>query len=379
MMHLTLFLRRVLAMAMKEATHVRRDPRNLYMALGLPLVMILLFGFGVSFDREALPLALVDQDRTWASRRLEQVLTSSNEFSVVARLGDAAGVEDLFKGGMAACALVVPPGFGTRLERQDGATVQFLLDGSDPTGAQTALSRADALVRAAGAKLEGAPLASARGGAPVQARVWTRFNPTNLSAWFLVPGLVALILSIVTVMLTSLTIAREWERGSMEQLFATPVGRFEIILGKVLPYFGIGTLQLLLVLAASRFVFEVPLRGSLLLLAALSFLFLAGMLGQGLLLSIATKNQMLATQAGIMTTMLPSMLLSGFMYPIENMPAPLRALAAAIPARYFIEGLRGIMLKGNGIAELWPQASCLLAFAGLMLAACARSFTRRLA
>jgi ABC-2 type transport system permease protein len=369
------FFRRVLALAAKETTHVRRDPRSLYMALGMPLVMILLFGFGVSFDREALPLALVDQDQTAASRRLAEVMVASNEFVIVERVADADRAEALFRQGIAEVALLIPPGFSEKLGRGDGASAQLLTDGSDPSGAQAALSRADALVQATGATLEAAPGAAP----PIEARVWTRFNPTHLSAWFLVPGLVALILSMVTVMLTSLTIAREWERGSMEQLFATPVGRLEIILGKLLPYLGIGILQLLLVLLASRFVFHVPMRGSPLLLGFLSLLFLIGMLGQGLLLSIATKSQMLATQAGIMTTMLPSMLLSGFMYPIENMPRVLQLIAAAVPARYFIDALRGILLKGNGLSQLWSETLCLALFAVLMLCAAAAKFVRRLA
>ncbi len=370
------FFKRVLALASKEATHVRRDPRSLYMALGMPVIMILLFGFGVSFDREAIPLVVVDQDQTVASQRAERVFAAANEFEVVARRADAALGEALLRDNTAAAVLVIPAGFAQRLERRDGATLQLLADGSDASGAQTALSRASALARAAGATLE--PAAPAAPPA-IEARVWTRFNPASLSAWFLIPGLVALILSMVTVMLTSLTIAREWERGSMEQLFATPVGRLEIILGKLLPYLGIGVVQLLLVVLAARFVFEVPMRGSLLLLAALSLLFLIGMLGQGLLLSIATKSQMLATQASIMSTMLPSMLLSGFMYPIENMPRALQLIAALIPARYFIDGLRGVLLKGNGIAELWPEALCLFAFALAMLLASARVFVRRLA
>jgi ABC-2 type transport system permease protein len=369
------FFHRVAALASKEATHVRRDPRSLYMALGMPLVMILLFGFGVSFDREALPLAVVDHDHTPASRALADVMVASHEFDVVARADTPEDAEALFRKGAAETALVIPAGFSEELGRADGATAQLLIDGSDPGGAQAALSRADALVRASEATRTRALTAAP----PIEARVWTRFNPTQLSAWFLVPGLVALILSMVTVMLTSLTIAREWERGSMEQLFATPVGRIEIILGKLLPYLGIGIVQLLLVLLASRLIFHVPMRGSPVLLGALSLLFLIGMLGQGLLLSIATKSQMLATQAGIMTTMLPSMLLSGFMYPIENMPRALQLIAAAIPARYFIDGLRGVLLKGNGLGELWPQLGCLALFASLMLCAAAAKFVRRLA
>ncbi|MEY2937288.1 MAG: hypothetical protein RL033_8037 [Pseudomonadota bacterium] len=369
------FFQRVFALASKEATHVLRDPRSLYMALGMPLVMILLFGFGVSFDREALPLVIVDQDHSEAARQLEQTLVAAHELTVVARVAQPEQAEVLFRRGEAEAALVVPRGFAEALGRRE-ATAQLLIDGSDPSSAQATLSRADALLRASGVKL--APSVS-RAAPPVEARVWTRFNPTNQSAWFLVPGLVALILSMVTVMLTSLTIAREWERGSMEQLFATPVGRFEIILGKLLPYLGVGGLQLVLVLLASRYVFHVPLRGGLLLLGSLSLLFLIGMLGQGLLLSITTKSQMLSTQASIMTTMLPSMLLSGFMYPIENMPRLLQLISAVIPARYFIGALRGILLKGNGIAELWPEALCLAGFALLMLAASGAAFVRRLA
>lgn len=369
------FFRRVLALASKEATHVRRDPRSLYMALGMPLVMILLFGFGVSFDREAVPVVLVDRDGTSASRDLVEVMTAANELEIVARAESPEQAETSFRRGLAEAALVIPAGFGENLARGDGASAQLITDGSDPSGAQTTLSRADALVHARGARLEHQP----RRAPPIEARVWTLFNPTQLSAWFLVPGLVALILSMVTVMLTSLTIAREWERGSMEQLFATPVGRLEIIVGKLLPYLGIGIVQLLLVLLASRFVFQVPMRGSPLLLGVLSLLFLIGMLGQGLLLSIVTKSQMLATQAGIMTTMLPSMLLSGFMYPIENMPRALQLIAAAIPARYFIDGLRGVLLRGNGFAELWPETLCLAAFAAFMLCAAAAKFVRRLA
>ncbi len=369
-------LQRVLALAAKETTHVRRDPRTLYMALGVPAMMILLFGFGVSFDRDALPLAIVDQDHGEASRRLERAFVGGGEFVVAARPGDPKDVDGLFRKGAASAALVIPVGFARDSARPGGANVQLLLDGADANGANLALGKADALAQAAGVGLEHREV---RGSPPVEARIWTRFNPSNRSALFLVPGLVALILSMVTVMLTALTVAREWERGSMEQLFATPVGRSEIILGKLLPYLALGVVQLLLVLVAGSYVFDVPMRGSIGLLAMMSVLFLLGMLGQGLLLSIVTRNQMVATQIGTMSTMLPSMLLSGFMYPVENMPIVLRAVSAVIPARYFIDGLRGVLLKGNGLAQLWPQVVALTIFAAAMLVASTAAFKRRLA
>jgi len=375
-MRLRRVLQRILALAAKETTHVRRDPRTLYMALGVPAMMILLFGFGVSFDYDALPLAIVDQDHSAASRRLARAFTAAGEFVVATRVDDAKDVDAVFRRGRASSALVIPSGFSRDLGRPRGAEVQLLLDGADANGANLALGKADALARAAGVVLQHREV---RGAPPVEARVWTRFNPSNRSAMFLVPGLVALILSMVTVMLTALTVAREWERGSMEQLFATPAGRIEIILGKLLPYLGLGVVQLLLVLVAGTYVFDVPIRGSLGALSVMSLLFLVGMLGQGLLLSVVTRNQMVATQIGTMSTMLPSMLLSGFMYPVENMPILLRGVSAVIPARYFIDGLRGVLLKGNGFSELWPQVLALGSFATAMVVASTAAFKRRLA
>lgn len=369
-------LQRIVALAAKETTHVRRDPRTLYMALGVPAMMILLFGFGVSFDYDAVPLAIVDQDHSAASRKVARAFTSAGEFVVAARADDPKDIDALFRQGRASSAVVIPPNFSRDLERPRGAAVQWLTDGSDANGANLALTKAEAFARAAGVGLQHQETGAA---SPVEARVWTRFNPTNRSALFLVPGLVALILSMVTVMLTALTIAREWERGSMEQLFATPVGRMEIILGKLVPYLALGVVQLLLVLVAGTYVFDVPMRGSLGALAAMSVLFLLGMLGQGLLLSVVTRNQMVATQIGTMSTMLPSMLLSGFMYPIENMPPVLRYVSAVIPARYFIDGLRGVLLKGNGFSELWPQVLALTLFATAMVVASTAAFKRRLA
>ncbi|NPC86824.1 ABC transporter permease, partial [Pyxidicoccus fallax] len=213
---------------------------------------------------------------------------------------------------------------------------------------------------------------------PLEVRVRTLFNPNGRSALFLVPGLAAYLLAIVAVLITALTVAREWERGSMEQLFATPVGRLEIVVGKLLPYLGIGLLQVLLVLTVGAWLFDVPVRGSLVALGLGALLFLVGMLGQGLLISVITRNQVVATQVATMSSMLPSMLLSGFIFPIENLPPPLRVISLLIPARHFVTTLRGVLLRGNGLDVLWPQLVALTLFAALMLTLATRRFQRRL-
>jgi ABC-2 type transport system permease protein len=271
--------------------------------------------------------------------------------------------------------LVVPRSFSQDVAR-GGAQVQFLLDGADGNTATQALGKAQALVQAASQRFR--PPGVTLPAPPLEVRVRTLFNPTGRSALYLVPGLAAYLLAIVAVLITALTVAREWERGSMEQLFATPVGRLEIVVGKLLPYLGIGLLQVLLVLTVGAWVFDVPVRGSLGVLGLSALLFLIGMLGQGLLISVVARNQVVATQLATMTSMLPSMLLSGFIFPIENLPLPLRLLSTLIPARYFVGTLRGVLLRGNGLAELWPQLVALTLFAALMLAAAMGRFQRRL-
>ena len=254
----------------------------------------------------------------------------------------------------------------------------MLLDGVDANTATQTLTKADSVIRAAGAVLARGP-SSTPIRMPVDMRVRTWFNPQSRSALFLVPGLTAYILAIVAVMLTSLTLAREFERGSMQQLFATPVVRFEIIAGKLLPYLGLGAVVVLMVLTAGAWVFEVPVRGSIPALILSSLLFLISMLAQGLLISIVARSQMVATQMATMTSMLPSMLLSGFMFPIENMPLPLRVISNVVPARYYIHALRGILLRGNGLVEVGPDLLALSIFAFVVLALGTARFPRTLA
>jgi ABC-2 type transport system permease protein len=255
--------------------------------------------------------------------------------------------------------------------------VQLLVDGADAVVANQVLSKVDALVRAETRRLAGPGLAERE--PPLQVKVWTRYNPAGRSALFMVPGLAAYLLAISAVLLTALTIAGEWERGSMEQLFAAPVGRLEIVLGKLLPYLVLGMVELQLVLAFGAVAFDLPVRGSAALLFAIGFFFLVGMLGQGLLISVVAKNQLVATQAGALSALLPSLLLSGMMFPIENMPAALRALSRVVPARYFVHALRGVLLKGNGLDVLWPDLVAQIAFGVVVVALATARFRRRLA
>ncbi|UJR87182.1 ABC transporter permease [Sandaracinus amylolyticus] len=369
-------LTRVLAIAHKEVLHVLRDVRTLYLALGMPVVMLVLFGFGVSFDLDDIPLVVVDQDGTAASRELVRRMIASGELIEVARVSDPDEAEHLFVTGDAAAALIIPRGFADDLGAGRATELQLLVDGADNSTATNVLAKVDALVAVIGGDLAAR---GARATPPIDTRVITWFNPQARSALYLVPGLAAYVLAIVAVLLTALTVAREWERGSMQQLFATPVSRLEIVVGKLLPYLGLGAIAVLLVLASGAWIFDVPMRGDPVALGVCALLFLVGMLGQGLLISVVTQNQMVATQVATMSSMLPSMLLSGFLFPIENMPLPLQVISNVVPARYFIDALRGVLLRGNGFAELWGDVLALAIFATVVLAIATRRFKREIA
>lgn len=363
-------LQRIRALAGKEIAHILRDPRSLWLGLGMPLMMLVLMGAGISFDLDRIPLAVVDRDQTEASRRLVRAFVADESFRLAASVTDEGEAERLFRAGEASAALVIPEDYARDLDRGERVSVQFLVDGVEGNSAGQILTKGDAIAMGASGVAQ-APR--------VAARMRTRFNPSGDSSLFLLPGLAAWVLALGAVLLTALTVAREWERGSMEQLFATPVGRLEIVLGKLLPYLGMGIIQFLTVLSAGAWAFGLPLRGDFLLLAVAALAFLLAMLGQGLLISVVTKNQMVATQLAMMSTMLPTMMLSGFILPIENMPLPIRALSQVLPARHMVTILRGILLKDNGLRELWVDLLALLLFALLMIVLSTRRFSRRIA
>jgi ABC-2 type transport system permease protein len=360
-------------MAAKEVLHIRRDPRTLYMALAMPVILLLLLGFGLSFDIERIPLVIADGDRSAASRELGRAILNSHEFATVDGDG-AAAAQTALRRGHAMAALMVPAGFERELSAGRDVQVQLLVDGSDGNIARQIMGKIDAIVRAESQRrvgLAGAP--------PLQVKVFTLWNPAGKSALFMVPGVAAYLLAIAAVLLTALTVSGEWERGSMEQLFASPVGRLEIVLGKLLPYLALGMLQLLLVTTLGTTVFDVPIRGSLPMILLAGFVFLAGMLGQGLLISVLARNTLVATQAGALSSLLPSLMLSGMLVPIENMPWILQALTVVVPARYLVHALRTLMLKGGGFSVVALDLFAMLVFTVVILALATLRFKRRLA
>ena len=367
------FLLRVAAMAAKEVLHIRRDPRTLYMALAMPVVMLLLFGFGLSFDIEHIPLAVLDNDRSESSSALARRIFGSQEFEFAGDV-DSKTAEQALRRGRAGAVLAVPARYERELLAGRDSPVQLLVDGSDGNLARQIMSKIDAIVRTESLGRTGMAHV-----APLSVKVYTLFNPTGRSTYFMVPGLAAYLLAIAAVLLTALTVAGEWERGSMEQLFASPVGRLEIVLGKLLPYLVLGMVQLLLVLSLATTVFDIPVRGSLATIFLAGFLFLTGMLGQGLLISVVARNQLVATQAGALSSLLPSLILSGMVVPIENMSRVLRALSSVVPARYLVHALRTLMLKGGGLSVVAVDLFALLAFAVVVLVLATLRFKRRLA
>lgn len=368
---------RLWAVARKEALQLRRDRRSLVLAFVLPVLLVLIFGAAISLDVRDLPLAVLDRDRSPASRELVEAFQASGYFSLAARLDGLPAADRLLARGRARVVLVIPPGYARDLAagRGGGAVVQALVDGGDANTATIALNYADAITAGVAARVGGGGPA----GPPrvvAEARVW--YNEALESARTIVPGLIGVIMAIIAAMLTALTIAREWERGTMEQLIATPVHRLEVVAGKLLPYVGIGAVDVAATVGIGLVVFQVPLRGSVLLLAALSLLFIVGVLSFGLFLSAALKSQVLATQVALMSTYLPALLLSGFIFAIGNMPAALRAVSYLIPARYFVAISRGIFLKGVGLGLLWPQVVGLLVFTAAAVGLAIRSFRKEL-
>ena len=367
------FLRRTWAVAHKEVLHILRDARAVYLALGLPVVMLMLFGYGISQDIDHVPMAVVDQDRTPASRRLCQALVAGSDFVREVDLASPDDAEAALRSGRVKAVLIVPLDYGRALARGLPAQAQILVDGSDGTTATIAMGDAAGIVTALSAAR------AVRSSLNAGPRIRVRFNPAMRSAYNMVSGVIVLILAMVASLLTALTISREWERGTMEQLFATPVSRLEIVMGKLIPYTGLGFVQTLLVLTLGSYLFDIPIRGSLGTLFVCSMLFLLAMLGTGLIASIVAKSQLVAVQFALMVAYMPVAMLSGFMFPIENMPIWLQGIAHAVPGRYYLTTLRGVLLKGNGFGVLGEEALALGLFAVGLLAVAVWRFRRRLA
>ncbi len=366
---------RLIAIARKEVLQLKRDTRSLILAFVLPVFMVLFFGYAITWDIEDLRLAVWDQDRTRASRELVEVFEASGYFEVVAHPTTYREVDEYLSRARVRAVLAISPGYARDLKAGRSVPVQLLLDGSDANTATIAQNYAGAIVARHSTliQLQGRTMPGVAG---AETRIW--YNETLESRNMIVPGLIAVVMSIIAAMLTSLTIAREWERGTMEQLASTPVMSVEIVLGKLLPYLVIGILDVHLVVAVGMFVFGVPFHGSVILLGLLSILFLIGALGVGIFISSIADSQVFAMQLATITTYLPAILLSGFLFDIAGMPVFLQGITYLIPARYFIIVTRGILLKGVGVGAVWPHALAMLIFAIIGLTLATRVFKKEI-
>lgn len=374
-------LRRLLAIARKEFLHIRRDPRSMGMAVAIPMLLILLFGYALTLDVDNVPIAVWDQSVSPESRELVSRFDGSRYFDVRLRAKGYPDIERAIEAGQVMAAVVIPRDFSARVSTGRVAAVQFLIDGSDSNTATIALGYAESVtlgysrdIAFRGARVGGTD--TLRDPLEVRPRVW--FNADMKSKNYIIPGLIAVIMMVIAALLTSLTVAKEWETGTMEQLISTPIRARELVLGKLLPYFAVGMLDVLIAVGMGEFLFQVPLRGSVALLFGMAAVFLAGALSMGMVISIVTKSQLLASQLAMVLTFLPSFLLSGFMYNIGNMPKSIQVVTYIIPSRYFVTLLKGIYLKGAGLSVLLGEAALLTVFGVTMVLLASRKFRKKL-
>lgn len=369
-------LRRSLVWPMlrKEFTQLRRDRLTFGMMLGIPLMQIVIFGFLVRTEVRNIPLAVLDDARTTESRELVQRLVNTHNFRVAGRLAGRGDVDATLEKGDAKAVIVVPPGFSRDIARGTPASAQLVVDASDPLTASSAIAGAATASLATQAALAGP---SMPGTAPFALAIRPRYNPALRDAVNIVPGLIGVILTITLVMIMSLSLVRERERGTLEQLIVTPIGKTAVILGKILPFLAIGFVQVTVVLLVARYLFTVPMEGNLLLLYLFAFLFMLGMLALGIFMSTLARTQTQALQMALLVIM-PSFLLSGFMFPLAAMPRAAQVAGSLLPVTHFLTALRGILLKGAGIEALWPQALILSAVALVLITLSVRRFAKTL-
>jgi ABC-2 type transport system permease protein len=374
--------RRLRAIWIKELHHITRDSRSLAMALAVPVMMLLLYGYALSLDVDRVPALILDQDQTSESRELIRQFQGSRFFEVRGFAADYRAIERAIDRNQILMAVVIPPDYSETIGSGGAAQVQIVIDGSDSNTGAIVLGYSENVVRGYSARIR-AEVMNRRGGerpAPAvdaQVRVW--YNNTLESKNYVVPGLIAVILQIIAALLTSLTIAREWEMGTMEQLLSTPLRPVEIVLGKMLAYFVVGVADALVALIVALFVFQVPLRGSVLVLALSVCLFLFGALFWGIFVSAAAKTQLQAYQMGLLSSFLPAFMLSGFVYAIESMPQVIQVITHIIPARYVVTIMKGVFLKGVGVEVLWGELAFLALYATAIFLAATRKMNQKLA
>jgi len=371
--------RRIWAVARKEFLQIFHDPRALAAAIAMPPLMIVLYGYGVNLDVRNVPLAVCDEDRSPLSRDLVKTFEAGGCFEVKAYLDSPEQTDRLLEQGRVRSVLTIPVRFEADVRGGRNTELQLLTDGSDSNSALLALGYASGIVRSFVGRetAERLGLDSPTLLAPVDLRVRYWYNPELRSTNFVVPGLIVIVLMMLSALLTSATIVRERERGTMERLRLSPLGGTELVLGKMVPYVAIAYAAVLLAMLAGGVVFRVPIRGSPAFLLAMTGLFLFSALGTGLLVSALARSQQVAMFSAFLLTFLPAMLLTGFVFPLEHMPIPLRVIGELLPARHFLVVVRGVYLLGIGLGRLWPRVLILVAFAVVIPAAAGLVLRRR--
>lgn len=353
---------RLSALVKKEFLHLVRDPRSLALAIAMPAILILLFGYALNMDLKDIPTVVWDNDGSPQSRELISLFDGSPYFDVIRHVGSLKELERAIDRGEAIVGLSIPSNFSKAVMSESSTEIQAVIDGSDATTARMASGYISALA------MTYSPGMKVALAAPISLVSRTWFNETMDSTWTLVPGVIAIVMVVISALLASTTIAKEWETGTMEQLISTPIRKSEFLTAKIIPYLVIGLGDVALSVAAGRWLFGVPLRGNPALLFSAGTIFLLGALLFGLQQSARLRSQLLASQVAVMASYMPTLLLSGYVFSIADMPMPLRWLTYLAPGRYFISILRGIYLKGIGFSVLWLDLAFLTVYGAVMAA-----------
>jgi ABC-2 type transport system permease protein len=361
-------------MLRKEFIQMRRDRFTLAMLVGIPAIQLALFGYAVQTEVRNVPTVVLDESRTPQSRRLVEMLRNTGNFEIVGAVSDRAAVREAIERGDAAAAIIIPPEFATDLKRGRTAQAQMIVDAADPLSSSAAIGAASAAGARAGPELSGRAAPAATVVAPtVDVRVRPWYNPDAESSTYIVPGIIGVLLTLTLVAIMSAAVVRERERGTLEQLVVTPIGKTSLMLGKTIPFAVVGYVQVTVILLLGRVLFDVPIRGSVPLLYMLAAPFIVASLGTGLFISTLTRTQLQAMQLSFFFV-LPNILLSGFMFPRAAMPDVAQWIGAALPLTYFLTVMRGILLKEVSLSDLWPEALVLTAFAVILVAMSVRKF-----
>ena len=359
-------------MLWKEFIQMRRDRFTLGMMIGIPAIQLMLFGYAIRTEVRHLPTVVLDESRTSDSRALIAVMEQTQNFDVVAHVSSRAELADRIERGEARAAVIIPPSFGSDIRRGRTATAQVIVDAADPMSSASAISGASL---AASVRANDILRQRLRRVPPLDVRVRPWYNPALKTSSYIVPGIVGVLLSLTMLLITSMAVVRERERGTLEQLVVTPIGKTSIMLGKILPFLLVGYIQMTVIFILGKLLFDIPIRGSLALLYLLTFAFIVAMLAMGLFISTVARNQVQAMQLGFFM-MLPNILLSGFMFPREAMPRVAQWIGDALPLTYYLRILRGVLLRGVGIEHLWQDSLVLVGFAVLLIVFSVRRFRK---